>query len=203
MRKNLSIIGLCLQGTLFRILGVLVIMMTAEIGIFYFKLQSFDRVLPLFEDIADCLPIKLCWIFVLSYVVYAAFDFLTRKNNLMSAYTVARLSVKETTMYLMIALFNLFAIIIAWAVQVGTLILMGQIYIAANTAAPYSPVLFLAFYRSSFLHVLLPLGDIMGWIVVFLIWAALALSASVAIKKMYYTKKPSAETLQPLFCSLL
>lgn len=29
----------------------------------------------------------------------------------------------------------------------------------------------------------------MGWIVVFFIWAALALSASVAIKKMYYTKK--------------
>ena len=51
--------------------------------------------------------------------------------------------------------------------------ILCYLYIRRNTAEPYSPVIFLAFYRSGFLHGLLPLGDLFGLIRNIIIFACL------------------------------
>lgn len=189
MRKNISVLGLCLQGTLFRILGVLAIMAAAEIGYFYFLLQGMND-LPLFDEIMEKLLFKIIFIAGFVFAIYQTSDFLTGKNNIQSAYTFGRLGTKSSSTYLMVFVHNLMMIIIAWAVQIAAVIIMSKIYEAANTEYPYSPVLFLAFYRNDFLHALLPLGDIAAWSAVAAEWIAIAACLAASVKTMHYTKKP-------------
>lgn len=191
MRNYLSVIALAARGTLFKVLGILLIMAAAELGIFYVKLNGYAD-LPLLENIIDTCFIR--YIFTAGFILATVqlFFFLSRKSNVQTRYTLSRLPIKETRVSAVFAVYNLSIILIAWAVQLLLIVIMGQMYIQANTAEPYSPVLFLAFYRSPFLHGLLPLEDWFGNITNLIFFIALALSLSAEELRMRHGKIPAS-----------
>lgn len=189
MKNYLSVTALASRGTLFKILGILLVMTALQIGMFYHTMGNGTE-LPLFETLIAESHIQYVFIAGFILAVIQPFLFFARKGGAKSGYTLSRLSVKETHVSVMFALYNLGCIITVWAGELLAVIIMGQMYIHANTGDPYSPVLFLAFYRSPFLHGLLPLSDRTGNVANILMFITLAMTLSVAELKMRRGKIP-------------
>ena len=80
-------------------------------------------------------------------------------------YTLQRLAVSERTLYVWQALYNTGCGVIFWSVELLISIGLCQMYMGlADPAMVSSQTVFLACYRSPFLHNLLPLTDTMGWV---------------------------------------
>lgn len=190
MKNYLSTAALAARGTLFKIIGILLVMAAAEIGIFYLSLCRSSQI-PLFEELIDQSPVR--YIFVAGFVlaVCQLFIFLAKKSSVQTRYTLSRLSISETKVSMTFAVYNLGVIITAWAVQILVIIICSQIYIKANTTDPYSPVLFLAFYRSPFLHGLMPLQDGIAHITNIVFFVGLALTLAASEQNMRRSKSPA------------
>ena len=82
-----------------------------------------------------------------------------------TGYTLDRLSISPRAIFFCQAVYNLFVYVILWAIQLGICFGLCVYYVKKAPAELVgNQTVFLAFYRNSLLHALLPLADIWTWI---------------------------------------
>ena len=179
MKKYLSVFGLYARSSVYRVLGVLAVMGLAEAGLFLRKLQTaladynnpqgideFGRGPELlhFEEILDGCHIPLC--FMLAFILITVFLCLPGTEfQSKTGYTLRRLSVSERRVLFIQWAYNMAVYVIILAVQALICFCLGLVYIQeAPAELVNNQTVFLAFYRSEFLHALLPLAEAGMWL---------------------------------------
>lgn len=172
MKKYSSVLALACRATFYKIMLILSVMTILEVVVFYVSLPNPDN-LGTLEDAID--ESHIVWICAAAFVAISTIlaVSLSDHGGSYSSYTIKRLSIDEKNFAALCSLYNMCCFMLLLAVQILAALILCALYIRRNTAEPYSPVIFLAFYRSDFLHGLLPLGDFFGWFRNFIIIACL------------------------------
>lgn len=186
MRKYLSVFGLFARSSVYKILGVLLIMCSAEIGIFAVLFRetriAYESGIGIgiepIELILDNTLFRLC--FGLAFIAITVLLCLSGTEYASkTGYTLKRLSISEKKTFFCQAAYNIFIYLFLWALQLVVCFGLCSYYIVnAPEECVSNQTLFLAFYRSSFLHTLLPLSDLPLWIRNVFLAAALGFAAA-------------------------
>lgn len=159
MRKHLSVFMLYARSSLFRVLLIFILMAVLELVLFYFAVE---RVMVSESIGLERMINKSC----VGLVMGAAFIAMSAQLSIMGceyvskqSYTLRRLSVSEGSVFAWQALFNTLMYLLLWGVQLGLVLIMCAYGVEKMGALASNQATFLAFYRSQFLHSLLPLGE--------------------------------------------
>lgn len=179
MKKYISVLALISRATFYKIILILLAMVTIEIGLFYVTLGTPDSLGTLEEELDSS---RIAWICVAASIAVAVIleGFGKNRSGSYPAYTISRLSIKENHFTLLCGIYNTCCFTILMGVQILTALILCLLYVQRNTADPYSPAMFLAFCRSGFLHGLLPLGETWGLIRNILLLAGFGLACSTS-----------------------
>ena len=178
MKKYLSVFGLYARSSIYRALGVLLVMGVAEAGLFMAKLNAaladynnpqsvneFGRGPEMlhFEEILEGCHIPLC--FTVAFILVTIFLCLPGTEFQSKAgYTLRRLSISERSVLLVQWMYNMAVYIILLAVQLLICFSLSFVYMREVPAELIgNQTVFLAFYRSEFMHALLPLSEAGMW----------------------------------------
>lgn len=180
MKKHLSVFGLFARSSIYKVLGIMGLMCIAEIGLFAF---AFVRELSAdyigrFEHYVEVSHIDLClavgFLLITFVLCLPGTEFGSKVG-----YTIRRLSISERAVFYYQAAFNTIAYILLWAVQIGILYGLSLWYTAAVPSTfVNNHSIFLAFYRSDFMHTILPLSEVMLWIRNFLLIVSLGFASA-------------------------
>ena len=159
MKKYLSVFALAARATLGKIILLIVTLMAAEAGMFYLQLRTTQH-LGILEEMIDSSRVYLLFIvcYIGVFIILEAFAGKQKGSN--PAYMVNRLSVSQGQFAIVCSVYNICCLTLLFASQAATDLVLVHIYTELNTADPYGPAAFLAFYRNDFFHGLLPLGDL-------------------------------------------
>lgn len=116
-------------------------------------------------------------------------------------YTLMRLSLDERWIFFWQAVYNSLCFFLLWAAQAGIALALCQYYVArVGEAAAGSQAIFLAFYRSRFLHGLLPLEDAWCWARNILLALGLGAACASLPYAQRHGKRPGVE--QAAMCAV-
>ena len=177
MKKHSSVFMLMARSTIYRVLGLLILMAIAEAGLFWLRLQqgAIDGNFSLEAIISESRLSWACAAFFLFVNVILSWGSYTISD----AYTAARLSVSGKAVYLWQCIYNSLCYLLFWMVQILIGIGLCRVYEAMAPAEFVSnQTVFLAFYRSKFLHSFLPFEDTWVWIRNILLVVALGICSS-------------------------
>ena len=177
MKKHSSVFMLMARSTIYRILGLLIIMAVAEAGLFWLRLQqgAIDGNFSLEAIISESRLSWACAAFFLFVNVILSWGSYTISDT----YTAARLSVSGKAVYLWQCIYNTLCYLLFWMVQILIGIGLCRVYEAMAPAEFVSnQTVFLAFYRSNFLHSFLPFEDTWVWVRNILLVVALGIGSS-------------------------
>ena len=177
MKKHSSVFMLMARSTIYRVLGLLILMTVAEAGLFWLRLQqgAIDGNFSLEAIISESRLSWACAAFFLFVNVILSWGSYTISDT----YTAARLSVSGKAVYLWQCVYNMLCYLLFWMVQILIAIGLCRVYEAMAPAEFVSnQTVFLAFYRSKFLHSFLPFEDTWVWIRNILLVVALGVCSS-------------------------
>ena len=177
MKKHSSVFMLMARSTIYRVLGLLIVMAVAEAGLFWLRLQqgAIDGNFSLEAIISESRLSWACAAFFLFVNVILSWGSYTISD----AYTAARLSVSGKAVYLWQCIYNSLCYLLFWMVQILIGIGLCRVYEAMAPAEFVSnQTVFLAFYRSNFLHSFLPFEDTWVWVRNILLVVALGICSS-------------------------
>ena len=158
MKRHLSVLLWIARSSIYRILGVYVLMAAAQTALWYNAMQgwlsSSDSSL---EKVIDQSGMLL--VFASGFLLQTVLLCLTGcAFGSRVDYTLQRLCISERTAFLWQAGYNTVCYLLLWAMQLVFAFCLGAWYAAAADAPLVSgQTVFLAFLRSSFWHNLLPL----------------------------------------------
>ena len=177
MKKHSSVFMLMARSTIYRVLGLLILMAVAEAGLFWLRLQqgAIDGNFSLEAIISESRLSWACAAFFLFVNVILSWGSYTISDT----YTAARLSVSGKAVYLWQCIYNTLCYLLFWMVQILIGIGLCRVYEAMAPAEFVSnQTVFLAFYRSNFLHSFLPFEDTWVWVRNILLVVALGIGSS-------------------------
>ena len=177
MKKHSSVFMLMARSTIYRVLGLLIVMAVAEAGLFWLRLQqgAIDGNFSLEAIISESRLSWACAAFFLFVNVILSWGSYTISDT----YTAARLSVSGKAVYLWQCIYNSLCYLLFWMVQILIGIGLCRVYEAMAPAEFVSnQTVFLAFYRSNFLHSFLPFEDTWVWVRNILLVVALGICSS-------------------------
>jgi hypothetical protein len=166
MRKHLSIFMLIARSTIYKVLGIFIIMTAAEISLFYYVLNKNTVVGAVGQSSISLESLvvqsRISWVFAIAFILVSILLCLTGcEFKSKQGYTLRRLSVTERNIYLWQALYNTCCYFFLWIIQLFVALVLCKLYLARFDMSTLSnQAIFLAFYRNSFLHSLLPLDEI-------------------------------------------
>ncbi len=162
MKQHLSVFMLLARSTIYPIAGLLLLTAAAEAGLFWAVLGSGAAAeLPALLDKSRGL-----WVFGACFLLTTLLLSLTGcEFSAKTGCTLRRLSVSERQVFLWQWGYNTAVYFLLWAVQLLLALGLCALYLRrADPALVNSQTVFLAFYRSPFLHSLLPLEDTGLWV---------------------------------------
>lgn len=177
MKKHSSVFMLMARSTIYRVMGLLILMAVAEGGLFWLRLQqgAIDGNFSLEAIISESRLSWACAAFFLFVNVILSWGSYTISDT----YTAARLSVSGKAVYLWQCIYNSLCYLLFWMVQILIGIGLCRVYEAMAPAEFVSnQTVFLAFYRSNFLHSFLPFEDTWVWVRNILLVMALGICSS-------------------------
>lgn len=170
----LSVWALLARSSFYKIMGVLFLAGLAELGLFYHCLcRTGGKVL--FEAAVEESRVGLLFLGALGAVFFLLAGteaFLDREGR----YTLLRLKISQTGLFAVKAVYNVFCLLLLFAVQAGLVFGMAWLYGRQGWDTPQ--FLFLAFYRSEFLHCLLPMEEAGKWVRNILLLLAFGMEAA-------------------------
>ena len=184
MKRHLSVLGLWARCSLYKILGVIAVMGIAEYMLFYFNMkreitvyeatQAFSRPEMLIDRSGVFLCFAIAFILITLLLIIPGCQFGSKVS-----YTVKRLSINEKYVFLYQAIYNMLIYALLWSIQVILCVCMLKQY-TAQTPIEFlgEQNIFLAFYRSTRLHALLPLSNGILWARNALLLVTLGLSSA-------------------------
>lgn len=194
MSKTISVMMLAARQTVYKLAGICCALAACEGAAFFLTLrrQPADAYPSLDQLIQSS---HVGWISAACFLVLAAAlclvgcEFFGSRTR----YTLWRLRVSERTATLLFSGINLFCLLIFWAVQTLTALALCKLFTAegAGRFANHQTV-FLAFYRSGFLHSLLPLNAFSRLARNVLLAASLSLAAACFSYRQRRGERPLA-----------
>lgn len=181
MKKHLSVFGLYARSSIFKIMGILLLMGGVQIALFaknYFPSISASSSASDVNDMiwqGDTASIHFLQNYIemsgISKICLVGFLLLTfvlcmtgTEYSSKTSYTLKRLSVSEKSTYFHQAVYNTFAYVLFGAVQLVIIFIIGTIFAeTAPAESVHKQVLFLTFYQDYFLHALFPMEDGLLW----------------------------------------
>ena len=162
-KKYLSVFALYAKSSLLKILGVILLTLTAEV---FFFLRATDNSLymysidTLFEKSHTGLIFAIAFLLITVLLCIPTCQFTAQ-----TGYTLKRLLISEKEVFFCQSAYNFLAYSVFLAFQVTVCFLFGLYYISVAPAEEVTnQTLFLAFYRNSFLHSIMPLSDVALWL---------------------------------------
>ena len=206
MKRVVPIMGLYVRSSIYRILGVLAAMIAVEAAVFHDHLQRAADVANLELDGTVDYTLDGIWNLGLWQVCAVAFLVVTVllclpgcSFSTRTEYTLGRLSCNEKEIFLAQATVNLLFYLIFWGVQVLAVFGLCRYYAFRLPEACTGQTVFLAFYRSDYLHSLLPLADWLLWLRNLLLVLALSVSAADFSRRQRRTRRIMGVVI-PLSC---
>lgn len=188
MNKHLSVLGLWARQTMGRVLALLAALAAAETALFAWALSRGltrnimdDQTCPApVEDLFDFA--RISWAYRIAVVLLFVLLLLSAaelKGGRMG-YTLRRLRISEEAAVLWQGGYHTVCLALLWAVQ-AALALGFCLWYAGTLDPAYASgqSAFLAFYRSGFLHGLLPLADVSRWARAFAFFLTLGLTTAM------------------------
>lgn len=197
MKQQLSVPMIAARATFYKILGALALMGVVEGALFHLGLSRSVSLESAFRTGFTQLVFRCAFIVIFILLISWA-----RAAN--TRYTIRRLAVSERVFTLWNALYGILIFLILWGVQFGFALLLCKYYLLSADPALVSPqTVFLAFYRSDFLHSLLPLAEVSRWVRQFAFVITLGVCSACAPCLIRRSYKPVAVLLPYiLFLSL-
>lgn len=160
MRGYLSLLMLAARSTIYKISGLLLLMGALETALFYRLLQKSSVHPDGLEGLIDLSGIPIvCGVAFLGLCLILSLNGYEAGGSKIK-YTLQRLSLSEEAVALLWSAYYLACFLIFWAAQLFIILCLGRLYVSAVDPAYISEqTIFLAFYRNSFLHSLLPLEE--------------------------------------------
>lgn len=171
MRKHLSVFGLYARSSIFKVIGIMILMCGVQS---FFFIKEMNEALETYELVGNSFA-RLERIFdrgAINVYFAIAFALITVvlclqgcRSGSQTNYTLQRLSVSERATFFHQAAYNTLVYVILTAVQSVIVYGLSLYYLKKAPAEVISgQTVFLAFYKSEFLHSLLPFADIPLWI---------------------------------------
>lgn len=158
MKQQLSVPMLAARATFYKILGALALMGVVEGALFHLGLSRSSGLESAFDN--GFIPLIFRCSFIAIFILLISWN---KDTNI--RYTIRRLAVSERAFTLWNALYGILIFFILWGVQLGFALLLCKYYLlSADPASINQQTVFLAFYRSDFLHSLLPLAEVSRWV---------------------------------------
>lgn len=185
MKQYMSVFKMLVRSSFYKICGLLGIMIVVESMLFNRRLGMAAMDVSYGGMIGYGLETLierswLSWIFGATFILisvvlcYAGCEYGSRQG-----YTLRRLLITEKTIFWIQALYNCCCYVILWAIQIIVLGVFCLLYMKKIDAALLSnQTIFLAFYRSEFLHSLMPLEEVNVWISNMILVMGLGISAA-------------------------
>lgn len=181
MKKHSSVFGFYARSSVYKVLLVLLVMVLAEGIIFRSGLQEtlreYDEAAELFASEGSTIAQlarpeilfgrqRLSWIFTAAVAAVSMILCLPGcEFGTKTGYTIKRLQVSERECFFWHVLCNLMVFLVVYGVQIGVVWGLGLYYVEqVPKELVGNQSIFLMFYRSEFLHSLLPLADTRIWI---------------------------------------
>lgn len=191
MKKHISVFMLMARCTIYRILGLLAVMVAAETGLFWLALkkgvseEGFGLEYVISQSHIEI--VFLAFFIFVTILLLASTGYETKGKHY---FTLMRLSTSRREVFFWQSIYNMICYLLFWAVQVLAVVLLCFIYVE-NAPPEYvtGQTIFLAFYRNDFLHSLLPFEDILFWIRNLLICMALGFGTAQYPMEEYKPKK--------------
>lgn len=168
MKRYVSVFEMIARSSIYKVLAIIGVMLVAQAVCFYLSMISPSGIG--IESYIDQSQYSL--IFKIAYVLITIVLVLHGMNlGSVQSYTLKRLRIKEKRIFWLQALYNLFAYVLLWGIQLMMILVSVTVY---QKNLPEGVVLtnqtmFIAFYRNDFMHSILPLEDGPGWWVLALI----------------------------------
>lgn len=186
MKKHLSVLALYARNNFSRILVLLIAVSALDVLIFRLHWNRlsyrFTDGLPVpMEEMLPGIPLA----FYLSLVLLSSLLSHSSDDAQSTGYTFQRLRIREETAALWKAVYNAVCILTFWAVQAATALGLCCWY-AAAIPGQYrsSQTVFLAFYRDTYLHNLLPLDNWTRYLCIGALLLALGFTTAVRSYKL-------------------
>lgn len=224
MKKYASVWMLAARGTIYKVMGVFLLLAAGQIGVFHLRFNAelsarqeelagqllhpeygvWEVPYPTLEDVLESgyINITLVWkIALVLLLVVLATNGTSLKNGSKSRYTLQRLSLGERVVAAHFAAYNFAVLVLFWAFSVGMALALCHLYYRwAQPNAFGVQSTFLAFYRNKLFHSLLPLAETTRYVRNVFMFAALALVATLWNFWDHQGKKGAGNGIAALWC---
>lgn len=166
MKRQISVLMLAAGSSLSRVTAALLLMAAAEAVLFWHTLRQVLQAggVPGVEALFDQPGMRLLWAAGLLLVTAALWLGTGGRSGSRVCYRIQRLPVRRRAVLSWWALYGVCCYFLAWAVQLLTALALCRLYaVLTGGVLQNGQTLFLACYRSAFLHSLLPLQDTARW----------------------------------------
>ena len=172
MKKYISVLALDVKNTIFKVLGILILMSVAQLGYFYLFMQKelafwhiaaaswqVPGMVTSFDLMLTESRMEIFFMISVALVGAVLIRGCSEHGKVRSKFTWHRLQIERRQVFAVWAAYRVLCMALVAAWQILLLIVMDGMYqeIWAQGYAPQS--LFLACYRNEFMHGLLPLSD--------------------------------------------
>ena len=188
MNKHLSVLALAARQTIGKVMALLAVMAAAETALFAWAMSRGltravmdDETCPApVEDLFDFGKISWAYRIALALLFVLLLLSGTELRGGKKGYTLRRLRISEEAAVLWEGGYNALCFLLLWAVQAALALGFCLWYAGTlDTAYVSGQSAFLAFYRSGFLHGLLPLADVSRWARAFAFFLTLGLTTAM------------------------
>lgn len=165
MRRHISVLMMYIRSSIYQVILLLALMVSAQFLLFWQSMKGYSTKFPLGpEKIFD--RTLLPWTLGLVVVCFTVqLVYVGCNQGVKQSYTLKRLSVSEKSVFIWQSICNIGCYLLLWMVQVVTAFVLCRWYLAlAEPEFVSNQTVFLAFYRSKFLHGLLPLAESSAWV---------------------------------------
>ncbi|MBQ8518056.1 MAG: hypothetical protein IJ455_00430 [Agathobacter sp.] len=184
MKRYISVFEMITRSSIYKVLLILVGMVSAEAISFYSTFQKYSETTRNVEEYIQRSDYDL--IFKIAYVLITIVIVLPGMNlGSTQSYTLQRLRIKEKRIFWLQALYNTMAYVLLWGAQLVTILVSVLVYRnnLPKGATWNNQSVFLLFYENDFMHSILPLEDSPGW------WVLGFLIVGTALVAAEFTKQ--------------
>ena len=165
MKQHLSVLMLIVRSSFYKVIAILVVMAATQAGLFRYALQS--NLESGYHHLETAVSSSgLAWIFAAAFLLITYVLSRTGcKSGSQPGYTIQRLRISEKTFFIWQAIYNAIIYILLLAIELLLLFALARQWQSqADPNLIGAQSIYLAFYRSAFMHCICPLDDIWLWI---------------------------------------
>lgn len=187
MRRYLSVWMLYVKSSIYRAIGMIVIMAALQTALFWYVLRLARTAAAAGEELCGYavtvetvfLESRICWVFAAAFVLLSVVLMgACTGSGSVTGYTLRRLRISDKGVFLAQTAANACFYLLLLAAEILVTFALASLYTAQPELYVTNQTIPLAYYRDPFLHGLLPLSDWFCLIRNVLMWLGLSVAAA-------------------------